>query len=276
MDKERLARQMNRSVITYDEHAVVHKKMAHRILCTLKEKVLQAENILEIGCGTGYLTQLLIDHYPQASVTAVDLAEKMSEMAGEKVEPSSRVRFLVGDAELIDLGKQDSFDLIVSNATLHWLQNPEGTLTRWVQRLKKGGWFIATTYGPDTFQELRLIFERVELELGMTPQQHTMLLRSAGHWERLLQETGLSRVYSVEFWNRSIYDDCRQFLQSVKAMGDSYSEADQSFSTARLVLLEVIKRYNWAYRSGEGVYSTYHLLQIAGQKGWSSIPSFCI
>lgn len=267
---------MNQSVTSFDENAVVHRKMAHRILFALKEKVDHAEQILEIGCGTGYLTQLLIDHYPAATVTAIDIAEKMIDTAREKVEPRERVRFLTADAEQLEFSRLGSFDVIVSNAALQWLTAPRKTICNLVRALKTGGWLMTTTYGPDTFQELRDTFQRVEQESGMEPEVHTLPLRSAEQWQNLFQKNGLAHVHAVECWHRLIFPDCRQFLQSVKATGESYSEANHSIPATRRIMTGVIEKYNLTYRCREGVYATYHLLQIMGQKGRDSSPSFCL
>jgi malonyl-CoA O-methyltransferase len=260
--KEKLARQFNRAVETYDEYSIVQKKMAYRILFTLKARVPHLDHILEVGCRTGYLTQLLLDHYPKVTVTAVDLAENMIEQAMETVEPSSRVRFIVGDAEEIAWEKQGSYDLIVSNATLQWLKTPAKTIQNLVKAIKPCGWMITTTYGPDTFQELRSIFQRVELEMGMEPEQHNLSLHTADYWTELFQEAGLVQINTQEYWNRLEFKDCRQFLESVKAIGDSYSEAKQNFNTTRRILMGMMHRYNIAYRTKEGVYATYQLIQI--------------
>lgn len=274
ISKERLSRQFDRSASTYDEHATIHKHMAHRILLSLKEQIPDPGKILEIGCGTGYLTQLIIDHYPQAMVTAVDISQKMIEMAKEKLVSTSPVQFMVGDAERMDWVKQGPFDLIVSNATLHWLNTPLQSISNCFQALKPDGWLVASTYGPDTFHELSTIFQRVELELGLEPVQHHMTLRTAEEWERLMKEAGFPEVNTVECWQRFTYKDCRYFLQSIKAMGESYSEASHNLTLTRTVLMEVMNKYNLAYRVREGVYATYHLIQLKAQKQNIPSPSF--
>ncbi len=53
----------------YDGHAVIQQRMARRIMQTLDENRVEAGNILEVGCGrTGYLTQLLLEHFPDAGL----------------------------------------------------------------------------------------------------------------------------------------------------------------------------------------------------------------
>lgn len=267
MHKEQVVKRFNRSAETYDQYAVVQKKMAHRILLTLQTLDLKVKNILELGCGTGYLTRLLLDHYPRAEVTAVDLAEKMIETARQKTEPSARVRFFVGDAENLDQNLLGTFDLIVSNAMIQWLVSPRETLSGWASFLKPNGWLVASTFGPDTFQELRALFQRVEEEMGIEPKQHLISMRTPDEWRRLFQEADFHDVRYLECRHRAEYRDCRDFLQSIKGTGASYNEAKLNMVTSGRVLLRVMDEYNRTYPSENGVSATYHLVQIRGRKG---------
>jgi malonyl-CoA O-methyltransferase len=266
IDKSRLKRLAGRSAATYDEHAVVQKKMAHRLLQNLQERNIGATRILELGCGTGYATQLLLDHFPEAKVVAVDFSEEMIAVAREKVEPASRVRFVVGDAEAEDFGSWGPFDLVVSNALLHWLEDPAQAIRRWNRHLVPGGWLASGTYGPDTFMELRFLFQRVEEELGVEPQPHVLSLRSPGEWEKLLGEAGMVQVGTLESWHRVEFPDCRSFLQAVKAVGENLIDNRHPLPVQRKVLREVMLRYDRSFRQRGGIYATCHLTKVFGKK----------
>ncbi|SEM92690.1 malonyl-ACP O-methyltransferase BioC [Lihuaxuella thermophila] len=266
MQKGQVAKRFNRSAVTYDQYALVQKEMARRLLFTLQTLDLKAEKILELGCGTGYFTRLLLDHYPASEVTAVDLAEKMVETARQKTEPSDRVRFFVGDAENLDRSSLGTFDLIVSNAMIQWLARPSEALSGWASLLKPNGWLVASTFGPDTFQELRSLFQRVEEEMGLEPKPHVISMRTPGEWQRLFHESAYREVDYLEYRHRAEYRDCRDFLKSVKATGASYNEAELNLLTSSRVLLRVMDAYNRIYRSGSGVSATYHLVEIRGRK----------
>jgi malonyl-CoA O-methyltransferase len=268
VNKKQIAKRFNRAAKTYDEFALVQRRMAHRIISTLKEKFPHADRILEIGAGTGYFTQLLANSYPKSRITAIDYAEKMIEYARKKVIAPNPVDFILADAERIkDLFDQESFDLVVSNATFHWFASPEQILCQCRQLLKPGGLLLFSTFGPDTFLELRSQFERVEMEMGLEPANHGLALRSSMEWHHLVYQSSFQEIQVDESWMRCHYHDCRDFLQSIKATGGSYSEADYNLITLKNVLTKVMEKYNLAYRSKAGVYATYHVLQIMGQKG---------
>ena len=58
MDKELIKKRFKKSLKTYNSHATVQNSMTDNLVCTLiKLKGDNFDNILEIGCGTGYLTK---------------------------------------------------------------------------------------------------------------------------------------------------------------------------------------------------------------------------
>ncbi len=77
---------------------------------------LEPDQIVDLGCGTGYLTRLLGQNYPRARVTGVDNDRAM--LAKAAAEPSG-VTWELGDATQWRPGRP--VDLIFSNAALHWL-----------------------------------------------------------------------------------------------------------------------------------------------------------
>lgn len=152
LDKEKIAENFSRSAPNYDQHAVLQKKLADEIFSRLTAYSLQLSTILDIGCGTGYLTAKLADLFPQAQITGIDIAPGMIEVARQN-NCRKNIRYEVMDAEKLTFRKA-SFDLIVSNASLQWMD------TRFVfysvaKLLRSGGLFLFKTFGPKTLQELR-------------------------------------------------------------------------------------------------------------------------
>ncbi|MCL6586559.1 MAG: methyltransferase, partial [Anoxybacillus sp.] len=71
IDKQLMQKRFSERANTYDQFANVQKKMAHELMARISRP---PKTILEIGCGTGYLTKLLYDAYPHAQLTAIDIA----------------------------------------------------------------------------------------------------------------------------------------------------------------------------------------------------------
>jgi len=81
-----------------------------------------ASHILDIGCGAGNYTLKLLQKFPGACVTMVDLSKPMLDRARERVSAiCTCVSTIQGDVRLIDLD-EDSYDVIVAGAVLHHLR----------------------------------------------------------------------------------------------------------------------------------------------------------
>lgn len=99
--------------------------------------------ILELGCGTGNVSRLLAQQFPQASLTLLDLSDKMLEETRAKVSPiHSQAQYVQAGFMTAELG-EGRFDLIFSSLALHHLPDTEKP---WMYRrifswLKPGGQF---------------------------------------------------------------------------------------------------------------------------------------
>lgn len=73
--------------------------------------------------------------------------------------------------------KAEELDLIVSNMTLHWVNDLESTLKSFRDTLEPDGVFMASSFGGDTLQELRICFNLAESERdgGVSPCISPML-----------------------------------------------------------------------------------------------------
>ena len=89
--------------------------------------------VVDLGCGTGELTRQLADALPDSDVTGLDSSSQMLEKAAPLAGPG--LRFELGDqAELTG-----NWDLIFSNAALHWTENHKELIRRLFERLSPGG-----------------------------------------------------------------------------------------------------------------------------------------
>jgi malonyl-CoA O-methyltransferase len=265
INKSLVARRFDRSSSTYDQHAVIQKQMAQRLLQTLNRFEQPIERICEIGCGTGYLTNLLIQRYSEVELTAIDIAPKMIETARRKI-PNPNIHWYIGDAEDVDSYLTGKYDLIISNATIQWLSNPKETVGYWEEALRPNGLLLASTFGIDTFQELTALFQKQEKQHSLQPDQHHLSMHPSSYWKQLLEFSGLISVDVQENWKKVFYPSCRSFLQGIKSTGANYSTSHSPSLTNYQLLKNVMEEYDRLYREGTGVYATYHVIQLHGQK----------
>jgi malonyl-CoA O-methyltransferase len=274
-----IRRQFNRSAVgLYDIHAHVQRSMAAQLVKSLmgwfRTRNADPLKMLEIGCGTGTLTELLLNQWPQASITALDIAPTMIKVAEQRVQSShsADLRFIQADVEIWAAeAPSDSFDLIVSSACFQWLTHPRQTLSHLRRTLRPGGLLVFTTFGPETFRELHQSFDEVYYANKMEPQRHGLSVLSPDQWKDVLIEAGFSVIHSKQEIHKETYASPRDFLQSVKAMGASASEATKREGLgSRRLFTEMYKIYEEKYSIQGGVIATYELLLI--EAGWSDSP----
>jgi tRNA (cmo5U34)-methyltransferase len=101
-----------------------------------------APEILDIGAGTGLLSALLLQRYPAASLTLLDISDQMLNIAHERFSGNPGVRFITGDYSTGDLG--GPYDLVCSALSIHHLshEDKEQLCRRIYDALNPGGAFV--------------------------------------------------------------------------------------------------------------------------------------
>jgi trans-aconitate 2-methyltransferase len=123
----------------------------------------QSEHILDLGCGTGHLTEQIADS--GARVVGVDRSPEMVN-AARKAYPN--LQFEVADAR--SLGFHDEFDAVFSNAALHWIHEPELVIQSVRSALRPGGRFVAEFGGHGNIRKMQSAFDQTLLELSAAAQ----------------------------------------------------------------------------------------------------------
>ncbi len=134
----------------YFQYARVQRHAALYLADSLNRLALPRQaNVLELGCGTGLLSNLLLRHRPEGAFLLTDASLPMLLEARRHLP--GQARFAVMDAE--SPAVNDTYDLIASNLTWQWFDSPLRSFSRWMALLKPGGWLAVTTLGEKTFQE---------------------------------------------------------------------------------------------------------------------------
>ena len=103
------------------------------------------EAVVDAGCGTGRVTELLLGRLPEGTLLAVDVSEKMVEVAAGRFAGDGRV--VVERQDLLDLDAEEPADVIFSTATFHWILDHDRLFQRLAENLKPGGLLAAQCGG---------------------------------------------------------------------------------------------------------------------------------
>jgi trans-aconitate 2-methyltransferase len=101
---------------------------------------------VDLGCGPGNSTELLVRRFPEAEVTGLDSSADMVAAARRRLPA---VRF--EEADLATWTTSERFDLIFANAVLQWLPSHAALLPRLASQLAPGGWLAVQV--PDNLKE---------------------------------------------------------------------------------------------------------------------------
>ena len=94
------------------------------------------ERILDLGCGDGTITTQLAELVPNGLVVGIDASQSMIDSARKNYK-AENMRFDLMDINTIDF--EDEFDVVFSNATLHWIKDHNKLLANVYKSLKVEG-----------------------------------------------------------------------------------------------------------------------------------------
>ncbi|MFH8490525.1 trans-aconitate 2-methyltransferase [Streptomyces longisporoflavus] len=151
--------------------------------------------IADLGCGPGNVTRLLAERWPAAHITGFDNSEQMLEQAERVAGPTpggGRLDFAAADASEWAPPEQ-TYDLILSNATLQWVPGHADSFPAWVAALVPGGTFAFQV--PGNFDAPSHVLMR---ELSESERWRDRLGGRLRHADAVLSPTAyLERLVSV-------------------------------------------------------------------------------
>jgi malonyl-CoA O-methyltransferase len=154
---------------TYDADADLQRLVAARLAGRLGALPLgPTPSILEIGCGTGFLSRALLARWPGATLLATDLSAAMVACCRRQLGPAPGAAFLVMDGERPSLQSRGrGFDLICASLALQWFGDPGGALAAWAGLLRPGGHLAFATLAAGSLAEWRTAHTALGLEAGV-------------------------------------------------------------------------------------------------------------
>ena len=146
-DKELVAQCFGRSIDTYGQHARVQRLMALQLAdLLLSEAPARIDRMIEVGAGTGLLTEC---YAPRLSARHLELWDLI------ELNPSLPGIHINCDAETAMLRQPDrSADVIASAATVQWMNSPIAFARESLRVLRPGGLLALSTFGERNFEEL--------------------------------------------------------------------------------------------------------------------------
>ncbi len=243
----RIRQRFARSLDSYGSAAILQAKMARDLLDALEAQAGTGfPRLLEAGCGTGILTDLLEQELSVRELLLVDLVPECARFHRHR----ANAHFRAGDLETLELPK--GLDLCLANAVFQWLKEPQAFLARLHDALKPGATLAFTTFGPENLREIRQLTGR-GLEYP-APEQ----------WREMLAQEGYRPLRLEQGLHTLPFPSPLDVLKHLKATGVT-ATGDGTPPWSRARLLEFQKQYREKFPLPDGQVSlTYHpVLAIA-------------
>lgn len=209
--RERMVRAFS-AADQYDRNARVQRRVADRLALDIAELDLPpSPRVLEIGCGTGFLTEALTRAGIGGEWMVTDIAPAMLRRCRERLGEQSGIRYAELDGEYPTLDREERFDLICSSLAAQWFDDLEVAMTRLLGHLAPGGHCIVTTLAAGTFTE----WHSAHLAEGLTPgtPQYPSMAELAA-----MRPLGLEGRHRIDHYVEQ-HDNARDFLRSLKSIG---------------------------------------------------------
>lgn len=176
----------------YEQYADIQYLLAERLLKEIKQQSILPESILDIGCGTGKLTHALLRQYPYAAVIGLDVSREMVKVAKDR-----GIEAVSADAQRLPF-RDETFNLIVSNAAYQWVGNLSAAFQEAHRILKENGKFIFSCFGKKTLKELRDCFG---IEENILPEKDALYdgLAAAGFSEINVERDVINKYFNNTF-----------------------------------------------------------------------------
>jgi malonyl-CoA O-methyltransferase len=268
LNKKLVRQHFDRHAFEYDRYAIVQSKMAIQLMEMVHPFFPRKPfiRILEIGCGTGILTEMIQKHWSSAHFTAVDISAEMINQTKVKLgERAKEIRFITEDAEMLASASllQGEYDLIISNAAFQWFQQPKETVQSLLCSLQSpNGIFAFSTFGPRTFYELHHSFQAAETLLGLKPTAHGQAFQSEEFWRSLFaNDTKSSSIFSWQQKEQIVFHpNVRDFLASIKRVGaGNATQSSGHIPHIRQLFKQMEAYYLQNFSVENGIRATYDL-----------------
>lgn len=195
----------------YDRHARVQRRVAQALADRIAALPLpESPRVLEVGCGTGFLTQALVEREIGGDWLVSDIAPEMVERCRARVGETERRRFAVLDGEY-DVRESAGYDLVCSSLAMQWFDDPAAALGRTLAALAPGGHCVFATLTSGSFAEWRAAHDRLGLVPG-TPDFESVENLAAMHAQARVGDIVVERIVEC-------HDDAAGFLRALKAIG---------------------------------------------------------
>ena len=264
-DRRVVRRHRDRAARGLSAHDFLFCEVAERLAERLDDVTRRFPLALDLGCHTGELGRRLAGRGGIEQLVQGDLSPEMAARAG--------LLALAADEESLPFAEA-SFDLVMSNLALHWVNDLPGALIQIRRALKPDGLFLAAMIGGASLVELRdsLLAAELEQEGGAGPRVSPFAdVPDAG---ALLQRAGFALPVVDSDRITVTYPHALALMADLRGMGESNALTDRRRRfTRRATLYAAATAYGERYADTEGrIRASFEILYLTAWAPHDSQP----
>ncbi|XP_018050316.1 PREDICTED: NADH dehydrogenase [ubiquinone] 1 alpha subcomplex assembly factor 5 [Atta colombica] len=268
LQRERAAKDANVQLYDYIKDEV-GDRLADRIF-DIKRKF---GRVLDLGCGRGHVSKRILSESVEELVLA-DMSPSLLQQA--EITEGVRVKKEVIDEENLSF-ESDSFDMVISCLSLHWINDLPGCFKRINSSLKNDGVFMAAVFGGDTLYELRSSLQLAEFERygGISPHISPFVqIRDIGS---LLTRANFTML-TIDTDEIVIgYPSMFELMWDLKGMAENNAARNRNLHLSRDTLIAAASIYNQLYGKTKEdntafIPATFQIIYMLGWKPDESQP----
>lgn len=257
LDKARIKRSFAAASVTYDNVAGLQRTVGTELLHSIDATKLSG-TLLDLGCGTGFLTGELLAHSNHETTIVLDIAWAMLQTTQGKLADKRNIIYVCADAERLPFAEQ-SIDGVFSNLALQWCRNLEAVFTCIKRALKPDGQLVFSTFGPQTLQELKTAWAAVD------NYNHVNAFYSETQLKQFLQQTGFKNIQINSKLYTSRYDSVWTLMQELKQLGAHHVIAGRNKKiTTKTAMQQMIAAYE-QHRVRDQIPATFEVIIVTAK-----------
>jgi malonyl-CoA O-methyltransferase len=248
-DKSRIKHNFSRASANYDQNAILQKIVANNLVDLAKHDILESDKILDLGSGTGFVANEILDFVDKKEIIQLDVSEKML------IQNQHQTPKIVADIENLPFA-QNSFDLAISSLSFQWLNNLEKSVYKILGTLKNGKNLHFSILGNESLKELKFAKENCKIDLDINDfisEENLRIILDKFDFNLRKEEIILD------------YQDCSSILKSMKKIGANYSVSGKlgqnNLNKRKLEFLNdfYLKKFN----KKDKVYATWQVFYLS-------------
>jgi len=256
LEKVKIKHAFAHAATTYDAVADLQRRVGLNLL----EQVVNDDLtgiVLDVGCGTGFLTHKIITHAECAEVIGLDIALPMLHTTRHKMD-GQNLLLVCADAEFLPFADQ-TINHIVSNLALQWCENLTAVFSDFKRVLKPQGQLLFSTFGEKTLQELKAAWATVD------DCSHVNDFYHADEIGFFLQQTGFQVIEIKTKTYLSQYESVMALMHELKALGAYHViKGGRKTITGKTKMQAMMNEYD-AWRKNGLIPATFEIITVTAR-----------